>query len=147
MMPPEIFELYSAARELCRPPPGLGTSDARQQQMVRLGVAVGVIEIWWKSKNGVEHQSEPEDNLPYRVDVCGSGGWQHLASFAGEADAYEYGERYAFNGVRVWHDGKCIAVTYGRRSWRAPHHNRNCNGDPCECGEVPPIGSHARRGE
>jgi hypothetical protein len=86
-------------------------------------------------------------SLPWRVDVFCSGGWQQVATFAGEADAYEYGEHYATNGVRVWKDGECIAVSYGRRSWRAPRHNRNCNGSPCECGGVPPIGSMARPGE
>jgi len=81
------------------------------------------------------------NDLPFRVDVFCSGGWQHLASFAGEADAYEYGEPHSLTGARVWKDGECIALTGGRRSWRAPVHGRNCDGKPCECGEVPPIGS------
>lgn len=88
-------------------------------------------EMLFDLADAAERQSaEPESELPYRVDVYSSGGWQHLASFAGETDAYEYGEKCAVSGARVWHDGKCIAVTYGRRSWRAPRHNRNCNGDP-----------------
>ena len=61
-MPPELFELYSAARELCRPPPGLGAPDARQQQMVRLGVAVGVVEIRWRSEK-VRHYLTLVDGL------------------------------------------------------------------------------------
>ena len=84
------------------------------------------------------------DSLPYRVDAFCSGGWQHLASFAGETDAYRYGESCSVNGARVWKGGVCIGVTYSPRSWRAPKHLRNCDGNPCECGEVPPIGSMAR---
>lgn len=83
-------------------------------------------------------------SLLFRVDTYCSGGWQHTASFAGDADAYEYGERYASNGARVWNGEDCIAVTYGPRSWHAPRHNRDCNGKPCECGAVPLLGSMAR---
>lgn len=84
--------------------------------------------------------------LPYRVDVYCSNGWQHCASFGGRTDAFEYGERFVgVSGARVWKEGKCIAVNYGPcpLSWRKPQHLRNCNGDPCECGEVPPLGSMA----
>ena len=80
-------------------------------------------------------------SLPYRVDVFCSGGWQHRASFAGATDAYEYGERCSTSGARVWDGEECVGVTYGPRSWRGPRHNRNCDGKPCECGAVPPIGS------
>lgn len=79
--------------------------------------------------------------LPYRVDVFCSGGWQHLASFAGETDAYQYGERYALSGARVWHDDECLAVTDGPKSWRAPKHLPNCDEKLCQCGALPPIGS------
>lgn len=88
--------------------------------------------------------SDLEKPLPFRVDVFCSGGWQHLASFAGETDAYEYGERYACSGSRVWDGDTCIAVTDGPKSWRAPRHLRNCDGQPCECGAVPMLGSMAR---
>lgn len=82
--------------------------------------------------------------LPYRVDVYCSGGWQWLASFASETDAYEYGEGYSICGVRVWEGESCIAISYGRKSWRGPNHLRNCNGLPCECGAVPPLGSMSK---
>lgn len=83
--------------------------------------------------------------LPYRVDAYCSGGWQHIASFVSEGDAYEWAERYAsVLGARVWLDGECLGVSYGPRSWHAPPHNRNCDGKPCECGAVPPLGSMAR---
>ena len=88
--------------------------------------------------------TERSSDLRFRVDVYCSGGWQHVASFAGEADTYEYGERYATSGARVWEGGDCIAVTYGPRSWHAPRHNRDCDGKPCECGAVPLIGSMAK---
>lgn len=83
-------------------------------------------------------------DLRFRVDAYCSGGWQHRASFAGEADTYEYGEQHTTSGARVWDGDDCIAVTYARRSWHAPRHNRNCNGKPCECGAVASIGSMAR---
>jgi hypothetical protein len=53
------------------------------------------------------------------VDVFCAGGWQHLASFAGEADAYEYGERCSLSGARVWKGDECLGLTGGPRSWRA----------------------------
>jgi len=84
-------------------------------------------------------------SLRFRVDIYCSGGWQRLASFVSETDAYEYGERYVVSGgARVWNRDTCIAVSYGRRSWKAPPHDRNCDGKPCECGAVPPLGSRAR---
>lgn len=83
-------------------------------------------------------------SLRFRVDVFCSGGWQHLASFASETDAYEYGERYSITGARVWDGDECVATTKGRRSWHEPPHGRNCNGKPCECGAVPPLGSMHR---
>ena len=82
-----------------------------------------------------------ERTLRFRVDVFCSGGWQHLASFAQETHAYEFGETASTLGVRVWDGDECIAVTDGRRSWRAPAHNRDCDGKPCECAAVPPLGS------
>jgi hypothetical protein len=80
-------------------------------------------------------------SLQFRVDVFCIGGWKYLASFVGETDAYEYGERYSTLGARVWNRGVCIATTSGPRSWHAPPHNRDCDGNPCECGAVPPLGS------
>jgi hypothetical protein len=90
------------------------------------------------------YTKEVPEPPPFRVDAYCSGGWQHLASFASETHAYEYGEAHArTGGARVWKGGECIAVSYGGRSWSAPRHTRNCDGKPCECGAVPPIGSMA----
>lgn len=82
--------------------------------------------------------------LNFRIDVFTSKGWQHTASFAGETDAYEYGERHSMSGARLWNGNECIAATHGRKSWHEIKHNRNCDGKPCECGAVPPIGSFHR---
>ncbi len=78
-------------------------------------------------------------NLRFRVDVFAAGGWQHVASFASETQAYEFGERMLKS--RVWDGDTCIAANDGPRSWHGIRHNRDCDGKPCECGAVPPIGS------
>lgn len=82
--------------------------------------------------------------LKFRVDVLCSGGWQHTASFVNETEAYEYSTMKLRS--RVWEGDECIALCHDGLSWHAPKHLRNCDGKPCECGEVPPLGSHAQGG-
>ncbi len=59
---PEILELFSAAREVCRPPPGLGDPDSFRNGLVRLGMAVAVVEIRWRSEK-VQHYLSLVDGL------------------------------------------------------------------------------------
>lgn len=89
-------------------------------------------------------ESNDSSELRFRVDTFGSRGWQHTASFANETDAYKYGERYSIGGARVWDGEECIAATHGRKSWHKIKHNRHCDGKPCECGAVTPIGSMSK---
>ena len=56
--------------------------------------------------------------LEFSVVVLCSGGWQVLAGFASETDAWTYGGRML--DVRVWNDEVCLGHKDGyRMPWKA----------------------------
>lgn len=56
--------------------------------------------------------------LEFAVVVLCAGGWQVLAWFASETDAWTYGGRML--DVRVWHEDKCLGHKDGdRMPWKA----------------------------